>query len=106
MAVIWIQNQLREKGTKDQVLKYVNELCESLPSPSGESVIECDSISNIPDIAFTIGNKSFVLTPEQYILRIGEGIATVCISGFIAIDIAPPLGPLWYLIPTIANAHI
>jgi phytepsin len=26
MAVIWIQNQLREKGTKDQVLKYVNEV--------------------------------------------------------------------------------
>ncbi|XP_062143911.1 aspartic proteinase-like isoform X1 [Alnus glutinosa] len=97
MAVIWIQNQLREKGTKDQVLKYVNELCESLPSPSGESVIECDSISNMPDIAFTIGNKSFVLTPEQYILRTGDGIATVCISGFMAIDIAPPLGPLWIL---------
>jgi phytepsin len=43
----------------------LSQLCESLPSPSGESVIECDSISNIPDIAFTIGNKSFVLTPEQ-----------------------------------------
>ncbi|GLT54520.1 hypothetical protein SLA2020_277120 [Shorea laevis] len=97
MAVIWIQNQLREKGTKDKVLKYVNELCESLPSPSGESVIECDSISNMPDITFTIGNKPFTLTPEQYILRTGEGVATICISGFMAIDIAPPLGPLWIL---------
>lgn len=29
MAVIWIQNQLREKGTKDKVLKYVNEVTYS-----------------------------------------------------------------------------
>lgn len=26
MTVIWIQNQLRQKGTKDKVLKYVNEV--------------------------------------------------------------------------------
>ncbi len=26
MAVIWIHNQLRETGTKDKVLNYVNEV--------------------------------------------------------------------------------
>ncbi|XP_059440646.1 aspartic proteinase-like [Corylus avellana] len=97
MAVIWIQNQLREKGTKDKVLKYVDELCESLPSPSGESVIDCDSIFIMPNITLTIGNKPFTLTPEQYILRTGDGLATVCISGFMAIDIPSPQGPLWIL---------
>lgn len=29
MTVIWIQNQLRQKGTKDKVLKYVNEVTYS-----------------------------------------------------------------------------
>lgn len=29
MAVIWIQNQLREKETKDKVLKYVDEVTYS-----------------------------------------------------------------------------
>jgi phytepsin len=29
MAVIWIQNQLREKGTKEKVLKYVDEVTYS-----------------------------------------------------------------------------
>jgi phytepsin len=97
MLVIWIQNQLKQKGTKDRVFNYVNQLCENLPSPAGESVISCDSLSRMPNITFTIGDKPYVLTPEQYILRTGEGITEVCLSGFIALDVPPPAGPLWIL---------
>jgi len=97
MAVVWIENQLRENKTKEIILQYANQLCERLPSPNGESTVSCHQISKMPNLSFTIANKSFTLTPEQYIVKLEQGGQTVCISGFMAFDIPPPRGPLWIL---------
>eukprot|EP01018_Ginkgo_biloba_P024543 Gb_04762 [translate_table: standard] len=97
MAVVWAQSQLVRNQTKDQIMNYLNQLCDRLPSPNGESVVDCDQVSSMPTLSFSIGSKTFNLTPDQYILQVGEGSIAQCVSGFMGLDVPPPLGPIWIL---------
>ncbi|KAG2726660.1 hypothetical protein I3760_01G124300 [Carya illinoinensis] len=97
MIVFWVQVQLKQQKAQEKVYKYVDELCEMLPNPLGKSFINCDKMAAMPYISLTIGNKSFPLSPEQYTLVVEEGHTTVCLSGFVPLDVPTPQGPLWVL---------
>ncbi|CAL5188673.1 unnamed protein product [Lathyrus oleraceus] len=65
MAVVWMQNQLKQNKTQDQILTYINNLCDKMPSPMGESAVDCENISSLPVVSFTIGGRTFDLAPEE-----------------------------------------
>jgi len=69
MAVIWAKNQLARNASKDQIMTYLDQLCDRLPSPNGQAAVDCNNLSSMSTVPFTIGDRSFDLTPEQYILK-------------------------------------
>ncbi|KAL3625676.1 hypothetical protein CASFOL_030530 [Castilleja foliolosa] len=89
MAVVWMGNHLKNEGVKETVIEYVNQLFESIPSPGGESLVDCNTISNMPNVTFTISGKEYNLTPEQ----------------FMALDVPAPRGPLWILGDVFMSAY-
>ena len=75
----------------------IDAIIDAMPAGSGEFTVDCNEIESPPSITFTLGGVDFVLQPEHYILRISQQQTDVCLSGFMAMDMPGPIGPLWIL---------
>ncbi|XP_065646786.1 lysosomal aspartic protease isoform X2 [Hydra vulgaris] len=83
-------------GPTEEVNK-LNQMIGATPIVGGEYIIDCAKVPTLPSLEFWIGGKKFVLKGSDYVLKVSTLGQTECISGFIAIDVPPPRGPLWIL---------
>lgn len=97
--VQYVKVALTNNQTVEQILETLDGACEALSFGSGgEAVIDCDKIASMPDVTFSIGGRDFTLSAEQYVLQVDAMGQKQCISGFMGLEIPPPLGPLWILV--------
>ncbi|XP_048473397.1 cathepsin D-like [Rhincodon typus] len=78
-------------------IRALQKVIGALPLIQGEYMINCDKIPSLPVVTFKLGGKQFTLTGEQYVMKISKFGQSLCLSGFMGMDIPPPAGPLWIL---------
>lgn len=85
--------------TMSQIITALDKACESLSfgSAGGQAAVDCGKLHSMPDVVFTIGGREFALSADQYVLQIDAMGEKQCVSGFMGLDVPPPLGPLWIL---------
>uniref|UniRef100_A0A914EIV3 Peptidase A1 domain-containing protein n=1 Tax=Acrobeloides nanus TaxID=290746 RepID=A0A914EIV3_9BILA len=83
-------------GPTTQVAQ-IQKIIGALEIAAGEYEVDCNSIPTLPNVEITLGGQTFELTPNDYVLKITDEGVSVCISGFMGIDIPAPNGPLWIL---------
>nr|XP_051687444.1 napsin-A [Oryctolagus cuniculus] len=67
------------------------------PLLAGEYLFQCSQIPTLPPVSLLLGGVWFNLTAQDYVIQIARGGVRFCLSGFQALDVPPPAGPLWIL---------
>jgi cathepsin D len=82
-------------GPTAQVTAIQNAI-GATPLERGEYTVDCSKLSTMPNVVFTLNGVQFALTPQDYVLQVSELGQTICLSGFMGMDLSQ-VGVDWIL---------
>ncbi|XP_012588972.1 PREDICTED: napsin-A [Condylura cristata] len=83
-------------GPKEEI-RALQKAIGGFPFLAGQYFIPCSLLPELPPVSFLLGEVWFNLTAEEYVIQISRSGVRLCMSGFQALDVPPPAGPLWIL---------
>lgn len=60
-------------------------------------MVPCEKVDSLPEVKFVIGGQTYTLTGPEYVLKVTTMGKSICLSGFMGIDLPPSVGDLWIL---------
>uniref|UniRef100_A0A914H9Z3 Peptidase A1 domain-containing protein n=1 Tax=Globodera rostochiensis TaxID=31243 RepID=A0A914H9Z3_GLORO len=81
------------KNDVEKIQKYIG----AIPLFHGEYMVLCDQIANLPDISFIIDGKAYTLKGNDYVWKVTTMGKTICLSGFMGVDLPESVGKNWIL---------
>lgn len=83
-------------GPKKQV-EAIQQFIGAEPLMKGEYMVPCEKVLELPEISLVIAGNSYTLKGEDYILNVSTMGKSICLSGFMGIDLPERVGELWIL---------
>nr|CDJ84348.1 Peptidase A1 domain containing protein [Haemonchus contortus] len=75
------------------VMQQIQNVTGAKVNSQGAYEIECNNISTLPAIIFTLDGQDFTLEGQDYVVQTNQ----TCTLGFLGLELPPPIGPMWII---------
>ncbi|XP_012412600.2 napsin-A [Trichechus manatus latirostris] len=87
-------------------IQALNSAIGGVALMTGQYLIDCSKIPTLPPVSLLLAGVWFNLTAQDYVVQIARFGVRLCVSGFQALDVDPPVGPLWILGDVFLGSHV